>query len=600
MEQDHLETDVDTNPDQDESQGSIDGKIQALELQLQTDYQDAIANHDPAQASALNQALNRLEHPDITTDTPDVQYVTARSGDESDTINPESEHKSSVEQTIEDAKGIAMERAVEAIERSEFSGPEVEGAIKGFYVDHEVALKLIGTLVEGSTAEAATISNLDGESLGIESELLRSAVQKLAQLRTEQKDDKFNELAETVCHDALFREPCVGQSTLTDETIKQAVEEVNRLQKSLYSLQEPYAKKPRLIDEGWIRQSMEDAHNEVRSAGQLLFHNTPYGLDISTGNASLRGRAKQKSSVLAGEQKSVRMVTSDNEGHSDNIHWSELYDPISYKTINMRTPGIEQVAPDKVQGVTFAVPLAEVIEHAPIARGIKYAVVEGKPGAESINPEDVRGSAIGDVGRGEPDAIGSRASIDRVFWATTDTRETAMDYEIPLSGGVDNSVYTIQSGVNRLWNYRYRRENIVEGTDEEKQLQEDARTLPEKDFLDKYGAGILVQGSAKETPTAVFIDDLRVPSSTQTALEAKIGGESVIGMDIDNKDRVSRETMVATAEPVIRRLQAESRQRFDNQYVVPLRAVYAGFMNSGDNRVNKAYGEDTAQLLGRL
>ncbi|MDB5167432.1 MAG: hypothetical protein JWN26_577 [Candidatus Saccharibacteria bacterium] len=593
----------------------IDQEIRALEASLQGDNRQVTTEfYDSSHISALAGELAKLDHPDMSVGAADVEYIPQQPDAESRILSVEIQNKSPVEQVIESARAVAAEQAAEAIEHSEFTGPEVESAVKNYYTDHEVTLKLLGTLVEGSPDDAVDILNIDEKSLGIESDLLRLVVQQLARLRIGQSDEKFRELAAALCHDALFREPCVGQSTLTDKTIEGVVEEMNRLQQLMYPSEGPYAQKPKLIDAGWIRQSMENANNEVRPAGQLLFHNTPYGRDISGGHdKSLQGRARQRQSVKTGHQERVRMVTSADEGHSDNIHWSELYDPITYKYVDNRTPGIEQVPPDRVQGVTFAIPLAEIIEQAPIGRGIRYAVVEGKPGAVSLKPDESSGGPTGNIGVGSPDAVGRSASIDRVFWASEESRDRATDYEVslwgndtvinnPATGQAESSIYMIQSGVDRLWNYRFRRERIVEGSLEDDQLQADGRNLSEKDFLDKYGAGILApQDSDTDEvhPKAVFIDDLKVPSADQTAVEAKKGGDSVIGRDPILKDRVSREVMVASAEPVIHGLQEESRRRFSGKYVVPLRAIYAEFMNGSDNIIDNQYGENVGRLLRR-
>jgi hypothetical protein len=233
--------------------------------------------------------------------------------------------------------------------------------------------------------------------------------------------------------------------------------------------------------------------------------------------------------------------------------------------------------------VTFAVPLADVIAKTPFGRGLRYAVVEGGPDAAASQPN---GQLVGSIGVGSTESVGGAfGASDRVFWASDKSYAEATDYEIPI----DETAYAIQSDNDRLANYLHWRGSIEKGGPEDQELQELARTVSEREIIQKYGS---IVSSGSNQPKLISIRDLEMDES-RSALEAVKSGASIL--QSDQAGTAARQA--GLAEPVIERLEKESLAKFADQYVVPLRATRPAFMNKGDNMVNNAYGE---RVLGDL
>ena len=552
----------------------IHQEMKELSDRLNTQYTPPIENHLTApHVAAAVEELNR--HP-LMEGESDIMLPQS----------PEAKAEISIDSVIEQTKQAAVEKAQEAIERSEFKGPEVAAAIEGYYQDHIVSLKLIEQIIEGSSEDIQRIAQLADEGeLGIQSDILKPAIQTLARLRASQQSEVgFNNLVGRTLS-TLFTVPCIGQLTL-DETAMEAISnEIGQLQQKI----------GKNTDKADIMNGMNQAklttQHEVRMGGQLLFHNTYFGNDILDGSGSLRSQAKQQQSVQSGQQKSVRVTTmkyGDAGSHGDNIHWSEVYDPSSYKRSN--GGGTDRAVDARAGMMTFAVPLAEVINKAPFGRGIRYAVVDGKP---DVVTEQPGGKLTGNIGSGSEEGVGDRFGvIDRVFWASDASYDVAIDYEIPVGGASvaknesetqasENGAYIIQSDTDRLETFRQWRKGVEQDTAEFDELQQFAKDHTEAELLAKYGG----LHTSSEAPSVVSISDLDM-NEERTAAEAVKAGESILRTDLEG----TWQRQASQAEPVISQLEQESLARFSGQYVVPLRASRPDFMNRGDNRVANAYG----------
>ena len=509
--------------------------------------------------------------------------------DESDVAalqSPEAKGEISIDSILELTKQAAVEKAQEAIERSEFKGPEVAAAIEGYYLDHIVSLRLIEGIIEGSSEDVQRISQLaDKGNLGIQSDILKLAIQTLARLRTSQQPEtSFNNLAGRTLS-TLFTEPCIGQLTLNETAMEVISNEISQLQEKI-------GKKPDKADIMYrMNQAKFTTQHEVRMGGQLLFHNTYFGNDIFDGSGSLRSQAKQQQSVRSGQQKSARVTTTENRdtaSHGDTIHWSERYDPSTYKRSNGR--GTERDVDVKAAMMTFAIPLAEVVRKAPFGRGIKYAVVEGRPNTVAEQPS---GRLTGSIGVGSEDVVGGKFGvIDRVFWASDVSYKEATDYEISVGGAsvAENGTYVIQSDTDRLETFRQWRKGVEQDTNEFNELQQFAKDHSEAELLAKYGG----PSANPETQPIVSISDLDM-NEGRTATEAVRAGESILRTDLEG----TWQHQASQAEPVISQLEQESLARFSGQYVVPLRASRPAFMNHGDNMVANVYGASLLHEINR-
>lgn len=472
----------------------------------------------------------------------------------------------SFEQALDKAKKRAEIMSEGGIERSEFGGVETMMAIESYYGDHEVALTTLKAIANGETITP-------NANLGITNELMNEGIKRLA----EEGDNRqlFREMT-----DLLYREPCVGQLTLDAPTIDRiAREKVNLLQSlgmSNSNYENAVAAEKQLIE---IAQ--QETRNEVRNAGQLLFHNSVYGKEIRW-NGSLRGRAQQEAT-----QENVRITTASTEGHSTIPHFSEVYDPVGYKRDhNQNARNVEQGA----QAMTVAVPIAEVIKQAPYSRGLEYATVRAKDmNADLAVVTENYGKVTGAIGAGGMDGVGyNQLSLDRTFAAAPD-KVAGERYDIPLSGKDtmryndvtrqdESVVYEIQSRSDQVYNL-HEEAKRADGA-KLTQIRQDLSDFGQAYALREHGNGIDSAGSGMGygMPKKVIIED-----------------REVAGTEVP--ERAQREPTADMSEADIRAIEAASIRRFKGEYVVPLRAVATEFMLSGDSQTGNPYGVNLARML---
>lgn len=504
-------------------------------------------------------------------------------------------------ETSIDAAVERAERAAElGIERSDFQGPEVRKAIKSYYADHEVALTVIEAMIKGTLSEADKTKLFAAKQAGDDSRdsIFGEALKTSTRLYEKGDIEGRNALLAATLDD-IYREPCIGQQTL-DEA---GVAELAKRKSDIDDVLQPYRlgdKEDSIQAEVFsIRAAQEEARNETRNAGQLLFHNTLYGRDVLTNN-SLRGRHQQQAT-----QEKVNITTGDVEGHSALVHWSELYDPVGYKNVMQNNKNAEAMA------MTIAVPLGEMVKKAPYGRELEYGNVEAKAGrsvdASRIGHEGEK--VIGEIGAGAPDTLGKTpSSVDRGFWADRENRQKAAGYDTVIGGmdimkedpktGIETpTVYVIQSDSDRLRNY-----NVASRKSDSEKIAEwrkDTEELSQRDFLKKHGQSFNDAGSGigYGIPNRVDIQDIHLSTDTPAAQWLRGGADVALG----GSDRgASFEQQAAQAEPYIRAMQKESMDRFAGTYVVPLRAANMQFdSNDRDNTITNAYGDKLKLALAR-
>ena len=523
------------------------------------------------------------EHPAMDAEPSGLEYV--RSGEQPPAAPVESlKPVGRVEKALERARGDALEKARAGIEHTEFNGPEVNEAIKGYYVDHEVTLTAMKGLMGASESDIAELAALGGPGLGIENATLTAGLNRLVVLKQRGEEQNFNELSKAMLR-LVYREPSVGQLTL-DVTEKQRIAQSKaNIACELDRRMHKATDLPRMIERelASLDSSEKSTRSEVRNAGQLLFHNSSYGEQIWQQGA-LRGRAQQGET-----QESVMMTTVDRVDHSQSTHWSEFYDPQAYKqpTEQQRDSGIEP------QAVTYAVPMAEMIKRAPYARGLEYAVVDARPG-ERVRAADVGGlgsHVVGEIGAGAPDTTGwGGASTDRVFWASADNAAEGAGYDIPVMGD-EIVAFNPKTGISESTVYQLQSESdLVTGmhgfkgtvTDQERRY---IATQSAKDVM--YDRGKRINhpntGTGYGYPDRRIIEDMNFSTEPGT------------GMDTSNLSH--RDANKAAAEPVIRQIEKESMDRFEGKYIVPLRAKESEFMFKADGAVRRRFSEPIEFLL---
>jgi len=505
-------------------------------------------------------------------------------------------------ETMDAATERAERAAAAGIERSNFDGPEVREAIHSYYTDHEVALSTIEAIANGTLSEADKKQLLQSnQATGNSNEsIFAAALEKSLKLDAKANITGRNFLLTAALKD-IYKEPCIGQQTL-DEA---AIDEIANRKVAAEKLLSPYSRgddDSRIENEKLsMMRAQEAAKNETRDAGQLLFHNTLHGNDVIT-NGTLQGRHQQQE--IHGK---VNLTAGDIEGHSVLAHWSETYDPIGYKQEVKNNSVVEQA-----MAVTIAVPLGEMVKQAPYARGLEYATVGAKQdrAVQTASVGHENAPITGEIGPGSADTVGrDHASIDRVFWASTDSLEEGAAYDVkingadimkrdPLSDVEMPVVYAIQSDSDRLRGYNHMNKNIQ--PDKLDTLIKDTKELSQRELTRKYGQGVDSVGSGAGYGYAnrVNIEDIRL--STQSSADQWLNGGA--DMQLRGSDaEASFEVQAANAEPYIRAIEKESIERFEGTYVVPLRAAIMKFnSNTGDNSVSNQYGQEMKESVARV
>ena len=362
---------------------------------------------------------------------------------------------STQEQTNIESSALSVElfnsRVEEAINGSEFdtSNPEIAASIEGFYADHYGLASIVDSALEGEL-DTETVDFLLDSFKELQSGEIDDSDQptnysiaygvfKLAEsvktdLETNNdgvESDEFDNylpsgqtLATAAqCVNMLFREDSIGVTTVGDSEVNslrrlhtritekitetaqqegsdiQVAEERDSL-RIFYRNDRNQQQDVRLGSVDKLGLSIDFAKqefwNDVRYAGQLEFHNTGFlGKVYQAGG--LMPRTEQ---YRRGHGMSAQMESEKRTMHSNVPHFSEGYDPKSYKNGSQ-----DRVA----QPGTLAIPLEKIIMVAPFARDAEYAIVEFNGEADAhVN------SGVHNIGHGSFDQPGM-SSQDRVF-----------------------------------------------------------------------------------------------------------------------------------------------------------------------------------------
>lgn len=502
---------------------------------------------------------------------------------ESSSENNEELNQSELEKTIESAKERAGEMSERGLERSQFDGERAVEAISTYYEDQEVTLALLesfdGVPSDEKLEEIRELRNQD--ELSLSSEVYN---QIFTALESAQSDEGKREILETAVG-LSYIEPCIGALTLEEADVKQIAERKHELLEKInpdlsYNTVDNNIK--------YIEDAQVATLNEVRSGGQLLFHNTNFGRAIED-RGSLQGRFAQE-----GSYGSSMKTTADKEGHSQLIHFSEYYEPYNYKD---GAPGSIE---DK-RSETYAIPLAQLVEQAPISGGLERATVPVKENSD-FKLVELEGANVDKVGSGDAQLIGtSKLENDRVFWTEGRSQELAADYRIPVDR---EGVYVLQSSVDRrvvgsedVSNEMYVKSlglELPEGVTPEDLKAGDILSYgyhEMREELKRYDKPADLSPGVWTNPKA---RELR--GSVEKFIQDKVGGSrpeeaNYKYLDIDSNQEYGRN------DPQITEIMQESAARYDGQVVVPLRAVGDSFVyRDNDNSVAGTYANRVKRL----
>lgn len=447
------------------------------------------------------------------------------------------------------------QRTEQALDDCDFvRTPELERSMEGFYATHyqlasvmRLGLQERGEQRLGSEDERAYLNGIIDNSYfdrtqiegGFKARLrgygvYRPYAQQVTPLlarvrlaRLESPDDPELRKAElsvlSEAGRALFAEASVGVTTLTSKeadliiSLQEAV--VKQIKESGLFPHLEEKSEEELI--GNPLQSANDAidtfRRDSRFAGQLLFHNTGHFQDLSSRGEILPRRMQQQ------RYGTVNFQTAEHhEGHihSPTPHWSESFDPKSYRGDRAGT-----------DGGTVAVPLAKIIRAAPYARDAQYGVLTLKPEAAymtgSIRPND----RVANIGDGGPDRQGI-VGDDRTFYSSP--------YDVPANAPIEEAP--------------------------------DGYTIP----LDKETYWVRLEDKDKGKTWGSDVEPEQYIIPVQAYLDGDLNGD---GMSV----AVWRERRNRTIARSIRELQEESIRHYPNELVVPLRAGVMDFYAPDDS-----------------
>ncbi len=431
------------------------------------------------------------------------------------------------------------------------ASPEVVEAVEGYYRDHYVLADTIEGALSG-TLDPASIEGVLSDTEGLPVDTLRDHIDDMREynrfaslpsvrdslrlvalaVRSEAlapesekvfaRQDVLRAVQSALSKD-LFQEQALAITTLGDtenEIIEKnydhLIEEVQKIgleadekgkihwpgdHTRVQGLSASMTKQEVL---GRQEQLKEGFWDDVRFAGQLEYHNTPYLGDISSvGGIMPRTEQFRRNG-------SMKAVTSPGREkmHSVVPHFSESYDPYGYKS-DPQAVRRGEVQQEELLTGTVAIPLEDIIKVAPFARDSQYGTVR----ATSEAPVNRIPIAIptADIGAGEPDIIG-RGGGDRAFFASASlSSEVAPDqFNIPLDEASTLVFYgkeIINSPIFGLGEGMPGRLHIAEGDNITEKIEE-----LQKRMFQKYSGRIVVplrRGVFDHHAENMHVDDVK-------------------------------------------------------------------------------------------
>ncbi len=568
---------------------------------------------DGQRTSSEDNPVRRFEenHPDIVTDgiawldqlnahlpvtNHSVAEVLAHDLDTHNN-NEAKEHRSTEEAfaEIHEHNQARIEKAVAACEFE--ATPEVRGAIKDYYNDHEKTKQVLETVFSGGSVDLDALSGSESgiQAAGLQKKLVEF-VERLEDENTKSVGYRLDGLLK-----GFYDECAVGQTTIGEEELKKVVE--------LSEKAEEWRKNtlgPKVSSVAMNAEIVQQRHDhttkmfwkDARQAGQLLFHNTPYASELAVDGFVLGTRANQ--SRTKGD---YRAVTMDVEGHSQSVHFSEEFMTDSYKEAAYNGKADEGVH----LGGTVALPLAEVIKVTPYARGGRYGETSLKSESghrDKIAIHDSVNAVTGDDwyhNQGADDNMPGESGIDRTFYADNRDRDRGEDYQYNFGAGMasDNGntskIIYLQRDIDAL-----NRAHILgeKGMEHAGQFVADSlidhgsgRGYPGTEVMDyDYNTGGRAGNSQAPKDGEAFVSD-----AGKDALTQKVFGGAAASLRLSDErfSRVngsehsfsgkSKQEQDESLRRQIAAMQQEScdRPKFKDKYVVLLRGNDMAFESAG-------------------
>lgn len=351
-------------------------------------------------------------------------------------------------------------RTAEALENCDFEpNPEMAEQLSGFFADHyEMATDIqtildenVETLTPAVAAErkqelsGTAMNDADLEGI-IEygnmpaaiSRLVRPSLNAIHRRRLDNPSDPGLKRAElmllSVAVDTLFAEPSLAVTTVGEKELaivqSLASQILDKVKGSGFAELDKYGRVSEVIGlkgarknfntrslevpGAAIRRAQKSFWKDTRPAGQLLFHNSPTLTEIRLTGSLLPRRMQKK--VMGSMRTNTIEQTSDGHIHSPTVHWSEVFDPATFR------------GEEGESGGSIGVPLREIVEVAPYARDAAYGVLRVKPGHQaSVNKKVTTIDQVGDFGVGRSDLQGI-IGLDRTFYSSS--KDVAADEAI--------------------------------------------------------------------------------------------------------------------------------------------------------------------------
>lgn len=322
-------------------------------------------------------------------------------------------------------------RVENAIDTCEFTPtPEIEHAMKGYYVDHYRTAAVVERLIAGEQIDPAILTD---EATMLESFELTEGLSRLAQ-----ENNRYKQLQDIqdFIGTKLFRESAVGQTTVGDDELQTVVVLNNALHLQVAS-ENAFIASQYTNDEltDGIMKAKQLFWQDSRAAGQLEFHNTPFADQVAESNFHLRTKTNQ--AEASGDYNSV---TADVQNHSQSVHFSETFLSDSYKRVQLGN-SVDHVT----VGGTIAIPLAEIVKQLPYARGGEYGVLTLRQDAKGeptvIDDANIYAFGGSHVAGGADDHPSERGE-DRTFYADKYDRKKAENYAIDFGRGMSQDGIT--------------------------------------------------------------------------------------------------------------------------------------------------------------
>lgn len=490
-----------------------------------------------------------------------------------------------------------------AIEKSEFiRSPELEKAIADYYIDHNRLALVVERVIDSTISQDETSELMDGD--GIHNFAMHSAMGAL--LGAGDRETSLY-VAEQIINTVLFRETCVGATTLGELERQQVVDLQDKLRTT--ALEEGIAFEGSNGDTFWstastpgktrgklvdpertanLAKGQELFWEDSRFAGQLLFHNTPFMGEVAKSGFKLSSRTHRAEKDGFYDTATGIFEGNGYAAHTNVIHWSEEFMTDEYKVDNKDVGRKDERIRHPA---TIAVPLAEIVKAAPYARDGQYGELQLKSDASVDVTVNDRARIVAEAGywpnTGENDIMG-RSGKDRTFFADNRVDHVKEAHNYVLDAGV--GMATDQGNLSKIILLQRDLDRI-----EKAKFGEGDASYQDRAY---YGAGYgyplttVLAYDLDTRPAANRSGEKNLPDISPHMLEKfKVNPAYVLNQRTANEhhsyrdDTLTAEQQIAELRMQISEMQRASREsdRYNHRVIVPLRQGVIEFSTEGRN-----------------